>query len=84
MISDPATVLKITVTTTAAAKPKEFVVKLTNSVACSAVPAPPAELKIKDAQDYILANGVKADTDAMGDVLTETPAHCTRSKSSPR
>ena len=36
---------------------------------------PPTELKIKDAQAYILANGVKADTDAMGDVLTETPAH---------
>ncbi len=75
VISDPATVLKITVTTTAAAKPKEFVVKLTNSVACSAVPPVPSELKIKDAQDYILANGVKADTDAMGDALTDSPAH---------
>ena len=75
VISDPATVLKITVTTAASPKPKEFVVKLTNSVACSAVPPAPSELKIKDAQDYILANGVKADTDAMGDVLTETPAH---------
>jgi hypothetical protein len=32
-------------------------------------------LKIKDAQDYIVANGVKADTDALGDVLTGTPAH---------
>jgi len=63
------------VTTAAAPKPKEFVVKLTNSVACSAVPVAPPELKIKDAQAYILANGVKADTDAMGDVLTETPAH---------
>jgi hypothetical protein len=72
VISDPATVLKITV---AAPKPKEFVVKLTNSVACSAVPVAPTELRIKDAQDYILANGVKADTDAMGDVLTATPAH---------
>jgi hypothetical protein len=51
------------------------VVKLTNPVACGAVPTPPSELKIKDAQAYILANGVKADTDAMGDVLTETPAH---------
>jgi tetratricopeptide (TPR) repeat protein len=75
VISDPATVLKITVITAASPKPKEFVVKLTNSVACSAVPVPPGELKIKEAQDYILANGVKADTDAMGDVLTETPAH---------
>ena len=75
VISDPATVLKITVTTAASPKPKELVVKLTNSVACSAVPVAPTELKIKDAQDYILANGVKADTDAMGDVLTDTPAH---------
>ena len=75
VISDPATVLKITVTTAASPKPKEYVVKLTNSVACSAVPVAPGELKIKDAQDYILANGVKADTDAMGDVLTATPAH---------
>jgi len=75
VISAPATVLKIAVTTAASPKPKEYVVKLTNSVACSAVPVPPTELKIKDAQDYILANGVKADTDAMGDVLTETPAH---------
>jgi hypothetical protein len=75
VISDPATSLKIAVTMAASPKPKEYVVKLTNPVACSAVPPPPSELKIKDAQDYILANGVKADTDAMGDVLTETPAH---------
>jgi hypothetical protein len=74
VISDPATVLKISVTTAASPKPKEFQVKLTNSVACSAVPVPPTELKIKDAQDYIVANGVKADTDAMGDVLTDAPA----------
>jgi tetratricopeptide (TPR) repeat protein len=75
VIADPATSLKVTVTMAASPKPKEFVVKLSNPVACSAVPAPPSELKIKDAQDYILLNGVKADTDAMGDVLTETPAH---------
>jgi len=75
VISDPATVLKITATTAASPKPKEFVVKLTNSVACSAAPVAPGELKIKEAQDYILANGVKADTDALGEVLTATPAH---------
>jgi len=75
VIADPASVLKVSVTTAAAVKPKEFEVKLTNPVACDAVPAPPSELKIKDAQAYILANGVKADTDALGDVLTETPAH---------
>ncbi len=77
--------MKITVTTAAAVKPKEFVVKLTNPVACNAVPVPPTELKIKEAQDYILANGVKADTDAMGDVLTETRRRTSaRSSSSPR
>jgi tetratricopeptide (TPR) repeat protein len=75
VIADPASELHITVTTAAAVKPKEFVVKLTNPVACTAVPPPPTELKIADAQAYILANGVKADTDAMGDVLTDTPAH---------
>ena len=75
VISDPATVLKISVTTAASPKPKEYLVKLTNPVACNAVPPAPTELKIKEAQAYILANGVKADTDALGDVLTETPAH---------
>ena len=84
VIADPATVLKIVVTTTASPKPKEYVVKLANPVACGAVPSAPSELKIKDAQAYILANGVKADTDALGDVLTETPRICTRSWSSPR
>ena len=75
IISDPASQLHITVTTTASVKPKDYVVKLTNPVACSAVPPPPSELKVADAQAYILANGVKADTDAMGDALTDTPAH---------
>ncbi len=74
VIADPASVLKISVITTAAVKPKDYVVKLTNPVPCGAVPAPPTELKVKDAQAYILANGVKADTDAMGDVLTDTSA----------
>ncbi len=75
VISDPASELHITVTTAASVKPKDFVVKLTNPVACNAVPPPPTALKIADAQAYILANGVKADTDAMGDALTDTPAH---------
>ncbi|HVN92848.1 MAG TPA: hypothetical protein VMT38_04100 [Terracidiphilus sp.] len=75
VIADPATELHITVTTLASVKPKDYVVKLTNPVACSAVPPPPSDLKIADAQAYILANGVKADTDAMGDVLTAAPTH---------
>ncbi len=75
IITAPASVLKVTVTTAASPKPKDYLVKLTNPVACNAVPPPPTELKIKDAQAYILANGVKADTDAMGEDLTETPVH---------
>ena len=70
VIDASATVLKITATTTPAAKPKEYVVKLTTPAACAAVPPAPSELKVKEGQDYILANGVKADTDALGDVLT--------------
>jgi hypothetical protein len=77
VISDPATTLKILVTTTASPKPKEFEVKLTNPVACTAVPEPPTELHVKEAQAYVLANGVKADTDAMGEELTES-AHVRR------
>jgi hypothetical protein len=73
LISAPATVLKISVAATAAAKPKEFAVKLTNPVACNAVPIPPTELRIREAQAYILANGDKADSDAMGDLLTTAP-----------
>jgi hypothetical protein len=78
VISDPATTLKISVTTTASVKPKDYLVKLTNPVACSAVPPPPSDVRIKEAQDYITTNGVKADTDAMGDALTESPAHIRR------
>jgi hypothetical protein len=74
VIADPATALKIVVTATATAKPKEYEVKLSNPVACNAVPPAPSELKVKEAQAYILANGIKADTDAMGDVLTESAA----------
>jgi tetratricopeptide (TPR) repeat protein len=75
VIAAQATVLKISATTAASPKPKDFVVKLTTPGTCASVPVAPGELKIKDAQAYILANGVKADTDAMGDVLTETPVH---------
>ncbi len=70
-----ASVIKISATTAASVKPKEFVVKLTTPTACAAVPPPPSELKVKEAQDYILANGVKADTDALGDILTGEASH---------
>ncbi len=72
VIDDPADVLKVSVTSTREVKPKDFIVHLTTPAACSAVPPPPTELHVKDAQSYILSNGVKADTDAMGDLLTET------------
>jgi tetratricopeptide (TPR) repeat protein len=72
VISDPVTIFKVEVTTAASVKPREFTVNLTNPVACNALPAVPSD--VKAAQDYILANGVKADTDALGDLLTD-PAH---------
>jgi len=73
VIDASATVLKISETTAAAVKPKEFVVKLTTPAACAAVPPAPSD--VKAAQDYIVANGVKADTDGLGDVLTGDAAH---------
>jgi tetratricopeptide (TPR) repeat protein len=73
VISAQATVLKVTVTATAAAKPKEYVVKLTTPADCDKVPEAPSELKVKEAQEYILNNGVKADTDPI-EALTESPA----------
>jgi hypothetical protein len=75
VIDATATVLKVSATMAASPKPKEFVVKLTTPAACGSVPPAPSELKIKDAQDYITANGDKANTDALGDVLTDSPAH---------
>jgi hypothetical protein len=62
-----ATVLKVTASTTPAAKAKEYVVKLTTPVACATAPAAPSD--VKGAQDYIVANGVKADTDAIAEAL---------------
>ncbi len=70
VIADPADVLNVEVTTTRSVKPQDFVVHLTTPQDCSAVPPPPSDIRIADAQQYILSNGVKADTDAMGDVLT--------------
>ena len=67
-----ATVLKISATTAVGVKPKDFVVHLTTPAACAAVPPAPSDLKA--AQDYIVANGVKADTDALGDILTDSAA----------
>jgi tetratricopeptide (TPR) repeat protein len=69
--SAQATVLKVSVTTAASPKAKDYVVKLTTPADCNKVPEPPAT--VKDAQAYVLANGVKADTDGI-DALTAAPA----------
>ncbi|MGP8250514.1 MAG: tetratricopeptide repeat protein [Terracidiphilus sp.] len=73
LISAQATALKVTVTMAASAKPKDYVVKLTTPADCEKVPEAPSELKVKDVQAYVLANGVKADTDPI-DALTDSPA----------
>jgi hypothetical protein len=75
VIEDPASVLRITITATASIKPKVFMVNISTPVDCSATPEPPSELHVKEAHNYIVANGVMSETDAMGDALTETPAH---------
>jgi hypothetical protein len=72
VIDDPADALKVSVTTTREVKPKDYIVHLITPAACSAVPPPPTDLHVKEAQSYILSNGVKADTDGMGDALTAT------------
>lgn len=72
VISAQATVLKVSVTATAAAKPKDYVVKLTTPADCDKVPAFTGTT-VRDAQAYVLANGVKADTDPI-EALTEAPA----------
>ncbi len=66
VIAAPASELKIIATVTAAAKPKEYIVKLTTPAACNTISVPSAAA---DAQAYVLANGVKADTDAISDAL---------------
>ena len=50
-----------------------LLVKLPTSVTCASAPPAPSELHVKEAQDYIVANGVKADVDAL-DFITESPA----------
>jgi tetratricopeptide (TPR) repeat protein len=72
VITAQATELKVTVTATAAAKPKDYVVKLTTPADCDKVPAFTGTT-VKDAQAYVLANGVKADTDPI-EALTDGPA----------
>ncbi len=70
-----ASVYKVSVTTAKEpAKPQEFIVKMATPTTCDAVPAPPSELKVKDAQAYLQQYGAKDDTDAMGELMTAAPA----------
>lgn len=65
VISDPATVLKVSVTTTASPKPKDYVVKLNTSGPCASVPPPPSELRVSEAKAYLQSNGASADVSAI-------------------
>ncbi len=65
VISAQATVLKVSVTTAASPKAKDYVVKLNTPAACGAVPPPPSELHVSEARDYLQANGASADVSAI-------------------
>lgn len=68
VISAPATALKVSVTTAASPKAKDYVVKLNTPAACSAVPPPPSELHVSDARTYLQANGASADVSAIDEL----------------
>ncbi|MFP5249873.1 MAG: hypothetical protein ACLGP3_08605, partial [Acidobacteriota bacterium] len=69
VISDPANVLKVSVTTPRSVKPKDYVVKLNTPAACASVPAPPkSALAISEAKQYLQANGAGADVSAIDDL----------------
>jgi tetratricopeptide (TPR) repeat protein len=59
----------IKVIVTQGVKPTDFIVNLTTPVACKDFPA--ASAVLKEEQDYILASGVKADTDKLSEVFTD-------------
>jgi hypothetical protein len=65
-----ATAIKVIVTQ--GVKPTDFIVNLTTPVACKDFPA--ASAVLKEEQDYILASGVKADTDKLSEVFNDTKA----------
>jgi tetratricopeptide (TPR) repeat protein len=68
VIAAQATALKVSVAATAAAKPKDYVVKLTTPADCSAVPPPPTATTSAAASAYLQANGVAADVTAIDDL----------------
>lgn len=63
IISGQATALKVSVAATAAAKPKDYVVKLNTPADCSAVPPPPTTAVA--ATTYLQSNGASADVSAI-------------------
>ncbi len=65
VISAPATVLNVSVTTAASPKPKDYVVKLNTPAACASVPPPPSELRATEAREYLQSNGASADVSAI-------------------
>jgi hypothetical protein len=68
VVDDPASVLKVSVTTAASVKPKEYVVKLNTPSACSAVPPAPTSSTAAAASTYLQANGASADVSAIADL----------------
>jgi tetratricopeptide (TPR) repeat protein len=64
-----ANVSAIKVIVTQGVKPTDFIINLTTPVACKDFPA--ASAVLKEEQDYILASGVKADTDKLNDLFTD-------------
>jgi tetratricopeptide (TPR) repeat protein len=69
VITDPANVLKVSVTTAKSPKAKDYVVKLNTPAACGSVPEPPkSPLDVKAAQAYLQANGASADVSAIEDL----------------
>ena len=68
VISDQATVLKVSVAATAAAKPKDYVVKLNTPADCDKVPPPPTSTTGAAAAAYLQANGASADVSAIDDL----------------
>ena len=65
IIGAQATALKVSVAATAAAKPKDYVVKLNTPADCSAVPPPPTSTTGAAASTYLQANGASADVSAI-------------------
>lgn len=68
LINGQATALKVSVAATAAAKPKDYVVKLNTPADCSAVPPPPTSTTGAAAAAYLQANGASADVSAIEDL----------------